>query len=78
MKGIKSLEQGAATQILAAVGKEYEGKGGMYLEDCGVSRPLSDSEPMGVDGYRPWAYNPDGERRLWLESLDMVGAKDDQ
>ena len=30
----KSLEQAAATVAWAAIGKEWEGKGGEYLEDC--------------------------------------------
>ncbi|KAK5137117.1 hypothetical protein LTR08_001126 [Meristemomyces frigidus] len=77
-KIFKSVEQGAATQVLAAVGKDYEGKDGMYLDDCGVGQPIPDDVQIGISGYRPWAYNPDGERRLWKDSLDMVGVKDDQ
>ena len=34
---VKSKEQGAAMSVWAAVGREVEGKGGVYLEDCGVS-----------------------------------------
>ena len=30
-------EQGAATQVWAAVSPELAGRGGLYLEDCGVS-----------------------------------------
>ncbi|KAF7891757.1 hypothetical protein EAF00_008059 [Botryotinia globosa] len=32
-KTIKSPEQGAATTVLAAIGKEFENKGGVYLEN---------------------------------------------
>ena len=74
----KSVEQGAATQVLAAVGNDYEGTGGVYLDDCGVSQPLPDNGQIGVSGYRSWVYDPDGERRLWMDSLEMVGVKDDQ
>ncbi|KAK1082457.1 hypothetical protein LTR48_006959, partial [Friedmanniomyces endolithicus] len=61
-KVFKSLSQGAATQVLAAVGKDYEGKGGFYMEDCGVSRPIPDDEMVSTYGYRSWAFNPDGEK----------------
>ena len=76
-KAFKSTEQGAATQVLAAIGKDFEGKGGLYLDDCGVSQPIPDDGMIGINGYRPWAYNPDGEKRLWVESLEMVGVKDE-
>ena len=33
-KIMKSPEQGAATSVLAAVGKKYDGTGRLYLEDC--------------------------------------------
>ncbi|TKA75500.1 hypothetical protein B0A55_04654 [Friedmanniomyces simplex] len=77
-KSIKSLPQGAATQVLAAVGKDYEGKGGFYMDDCGIARAIPDGEMIGPSGYRPWAYNPDGEKRLWADSLKMVGLQDDE
>jgi len=65
----KSIEQGAATQVLAAVGKEFEGKGGIYLEDCQPTEPTVD----GTSGYSPWAYDKEKEARLWEDSLKMVG-----
>ena len=34
VKILKSPEQGAATTIYAAISKEWEGKGGKYLEDA--------------------------------------------
>jgi NAD(P)-dependent dehydrogenase (short-subunit alcohol dehydrogenase family) len=74
---LKSVEQGAATTVLAAIGKEYEGVGGKYLEDAGEWGPAGDD----VDGYEPgyaaWAFNPELEDRLWKDSLRLVGVKDD-
>ncbi|KAJ5337130.1 NAD(P)-binding protein [Penicillium brevicompactum] len=35
----KSPAQGAATTMTAAFGKEWKGKGGVYLEDCQEARP---------------------------------------
>lgn len=66
--------QGAATQVLAAVGREWEGKGGKYLEECDVARPEAEVPGgSGLKGYKDYAYNPEGEERLWNDSLKMVG-----
>jgi NAD(P)-dependent dehydrogenase (short-subunit alcohol dehydrogenase family) len=69
---MKSPEQGSATTILAALGKEYEGRGGLYLEDCGEWGPTK-SVGVGMRGYVPHAFNPEGEERLWAESSKLVG-----
>lgn len=74
----KTVEQGAASIVLAAIGKDYEGVGGFYMEDCSISRPLPEDAPMGAPGYKPWAYDKEGEARLWTDSLAMVGLKDDR
>jgi hypothetical protein len=34
---LMNVEQGSATGVLAAIGTEYEGVGGFYMENCGVS-----------------------------------------
>jgi hypothetical protein len=47
----KSVEQGAATQVLAAVGSAFEGVGGIYLDDCGVSQPVKGGGPIALSGY---------------------------
>ena len=72
-KAMKSTEQGSASIVLAAVGKEYEGVGGFYMEDCTKSPPLPDDAVMGTPGYKPWAYDAERERKLWEDSLRMVG-----
>lgn len=69
MAYIKSLEQGAATTVLAAVGKEYEGKGRLYLNDC----ETSEAGMKGQNGYAPHAFDKEKEARLWSDSLKMVG-----
>ena len=73
----KNVEQGAATTVIAAIAKAFEGKGGFYLDNCGISPALKDGE-MGVDGgFRPYAYDRvDGEKQLWADSLKMVGLKE--
>ena len=42
-------EQGAATQVWAAVSPELSGRGGLYLEDCTVSEP---GAPYACDAQR--------------------------
>ncbi|KAJ6109870.1 short-chain dehydrogenase/reductase-like protein [Penicillium sp. IBT 16267x] len=70
---MKSHEQGAATDVLAAVGKERESKGGKYQEDCEVAkRGVDDNETFGV-GYVQQTYDLENERRLWKESPLLVG-----
>lgn len=73
---LKSTEQGAASIVLAALGKDFEGVGGFYIEDCAKSPPLPDDAPLGTPGHKPWAYDEEKERRLWEDSLKMVGLAD--
>lgn len=77
LKILKTPEQGAATTVLAAVGKEWEDKGGKYLEDCEeAKRGEDDNEVFGV-GYVRQTYDPEDEERLWKDSLKIVGINDD-
>ena len=73
---MKSPAQGASTTVYAALSKDWEGKGGKYLEDCAVSPPATDGMSVAV-GHAPHAYNEAGEKRLWLDSLKMLGIEDD-
>ncbi|KAI0429443.1 short chain dehydrogenase [Xylaria sp. FL1042] len=70
---LKSTEQGAATTVLAAVSKEWEGKGGKYLEDCRVAtfEPLVET----LMGVRPYAYDETKENRLWELTRQTLGLK---
>ncbi|CAI7605662.1 unnamed protein product [Penicillium discolor] len=61
----KNSAQGAATTITAAFGKEWEGKGGIYLEDCQEAGPV----PEGV---APHAFDLEDEKKLWPLSLTML------
>ncbi|KAM0140195.1 hypothetical protein ACHAO1_002424 [Botrytis cinerea] len=76
-KVLKSAEQGAATTVIAAVGKEWEGKGGKYLENCSeAERGKDDYQPFG-NGWVKQTYTPEDEGRLWRDSLKIVGVEDD-
>ena len=74
---VKSIEQGAATTVLAAIGKEWENKGGRYLVNC-ADAPWGE-EDGDVEGLTSvnHTYNPKDEARLWQDSLKMVGLADD-
>lgn len=73
----KSIEQGAATTVWAALAKEWEGKGAKYLEDCRESYPDTGEGHALRIGYSKLAFNEENEKRLWKESLQMVGVEDD-
>jgi NAD(P)-dependent dehydrogenase (short-subunit alcohol dehydrogenase family) len=68
---IKSVEAGAATAVYAATAPELEGRGGLYLEDCGIAE-VDDAE-NAAGGVRSYALDPDAARRLWSTSEQMVG-----
>lgn len=70
---LKSAEQGAATTVWAAVGKEWEGTGGKVLESVQVSPPADESKGPWNMGYAEYAYDVDAAKRLWEDSLRMVG-----
>ncbi|KAL1595751.1 hypothetical protein SLS60_009440 [Paraconiothyrium brasiliense] len=72
----KSAEQGAATTVVAAVGKEWEGKGGKYLEDCEEAKRGTDDGDVFQLGYTSWTYDEGEEERLWRDSLQLVGVED--
>jgi NAD(P)-dependent dehydrogenase (short-subunit alcohol dehydrogenase family) len=69
MPTLKTVEQGAATSVYAAVSPDLEGRGGLYLEDCHVA----DVTPGdGSAGYAPWAVDPAEAERLWDWSLEQT------
>ncbi|KAH7153605.1 short-chain dehydrogenase [Dactylonectria macrodidyma] len=75
-KTLKSTQQGAATIIFAGVSRELERKGGIYVEDCSEA-VVTSSTSFDTPGYSTEAFNPHAEKRLWEESLKMVGLGDD-
>ncbi|KPI38035.1 Retinol dehydrogenase 11 [Cyphellophora attinorum] len=74
-KGLwKSPEQGAATEVWAAVGHGLNDLGGKYLEDCGEAKPFDPKSkiPGHAPGYAPYAYDSDAAKKLWEDSLAMT------
>ena len=78
---MKSAEQGAATIVYPAVSEEWEGKGGRNLADRVEMRAfreeLGNDPGFADDGYAKWAYDLEGEKKLWTESSRLVGMEDD-
>lgn len=72
-KGWMTVGQGAATNIIAAVGQDYDGLGGFYMENCGVSHPVPDDVVWAGHGFKSWAFDKEGEEKLWADSMKMVG-----
>ncbi|KAH6867796.1 hypothetical protein B0T10DRAFT_541805 [Thelonectria olida] len=70
---VKNTEQGAATTVWAAIGKQWAYTGGKYLGDCAEAEPSADESLEFGSGFAKHAYNPDSERRLWEDSLKLVG-----
>jgi NAD(P)-dependent dehydrogenase (short-subunit alcohol dehydrogenase family) len=76
-KYMKSVEQGAATTVWAAVGKVWEGKRGKYLDDCQICPPAPEGYTFIEPGYAKWAYSPENEAKLWKLSNEWVGFKEE-
>ncbi|WQF89852.1 Putative short-chain dehydrogenase/reductase SDR, NAD(P)-binding domain superfamily [Colletotrichum destructivum] len=76
---MKSVEQGAATSVWAAVGKAWEHDGGKYLVNCAVAEPYTEGDDkFSALGYAPYAYDVEKARRLWSDSLKIVGLPDEE
>lgn len=72
----KSVGQGAATTMVAAVSPELRGTGGHYLDDCQEAYTVLDDASLAdhPHGVKAWALDPDSARRLWTLSDALVTA----
>ncbi|MFC3070915.1 SDR family NAD(P)-dependent oxidoreductase [Phenylobacterium soli] len=68
----KTVPQGAATSVWAAVVAPADVVGGHYCEDCHVAEVV-DNVSAGRDGVRAYAVDPDRAKALWALSEKMVG-----
>lgn len=69
---VKSVDQGAATTVWAAVSPMLDGLGGLYCEECDVARVVAADDPS-ADGVRPWAIDDVAAERLWALSVELTG-----
>jgi len=72
----KTVPQGAATSVWAAVVASAEEIGGCYCENCHVGRVLEDDvviEDVAGEGVRKYALDVHTADALWRKSEEMVG-----
>jgi NAD(P)-dependent dehydrogenase (short-subunit alcohol dehydrogenase family) len=73
---LKSIPQGAATSVWAAVVAPADDVGGRYCEDCHVAEVLQGGEVSPVSaGVRPYALDAEHAKALWAKSEEMVGER---
>ncbi|HET6741381.1 MAG TPA: oxidoreductase [Kribbella sp.] len=79
-RGLKTAEQGAATQVWCATSPQLDGYGGVYCEDVDIApvhtSDVPDTEVLAVTpgafGVLPYAIDRDNARRLWKLSEELV------
>ena len=71
----KTVPQGAATSVWAAVVAPVDEVGGQYCENCHVGKIVPDEVPITVvsEGVRAYALDPANAEALWKKSEEMVG-----
>ena len=71
----KSIPQGAATSVWAAVVAPADEVGGKYGEDCQIGELIpADSNVSAISrGVRGYALDPENAKALWEKSEQMVG-----
>jgi len=70
----KTVGQGAATTLVAAVAPEFERTGGHYLDDCREAYTVPNDADLSdhPHGVKQWALDPDAARELWAVSLKTL------
>jgi NAD(P)-dependent dehydrogenase (short-subunit alcohol dehydrogenase family) len=71
----KSIPQGAATSVWAAVVAPIDEIGGQYCENCHVGHIVPDDAPITAvsEGVRGYALDPHSAEALWKKSEELVG-----
>jgi NAD(P)-dependent dehydrogenase (short-subunit alcohol dehydrogenase family) len=70
----KTIPQGAATSVWAAVVASADEIGGQYCEDCHVAHVVPDDLSAAMnEGVRGYAIDPKAAEALWKKSEEMVG-----
>ena len=71
----KTIEQGAATTMVAATVPELGRSGGHYLDDGQEAYPVPNDASLAdhPHGVKEWALDPIVAERLWDVSADLVG-----
>jgi NAD(P)-dependent dehydrogenase (short-subunit alcohol dehydrogenase family) len=71
----KTIPQGAATSVWAAMVAPADEIGGQYCENCHVSHIVPDDVTLniGSEGVRGYALDPTNAEALWKRSEELVG-----
>jgi NAD(P)-dependent dehydrogenase (short-subunit alcohol dehydrogenase family) len=73
---LKSVPQGAATSVWAAVVAPADDVGGRYCENCHVGELLQGEAASAIsEGVRAYALDPERAKALWTKSEEMVGER---
>jgi NAD(P)-dependent dehydrogenase (short-subunit alcohol dehydrogenase family) len=70
--GWKTVEQGAATTVWAAIAPQLQGVGGKYLDNCAIAEPWRGQGDVPFGYYAPYALDPDRAERLWALSEKLT------
>jgi NAD(P)-dependent dehydrogenase (short-subunit alcohol dehydrogenase family) len=70
---VKTVGQGAATSVWAAVAPELEGRGGLVLEDCAEAERVG-PHTHAWSGFDEQVADPETARLLWERSLELVAS----
>jgi len=72
---LKTVPQGAATSVWAAVVAPAEEIGARYCENCHVGKTVPDDATITAvsEGVRGYALDPNNAEALWKKSEEMVG-----
>jgi NAD(P)-dependent dehydrogenase (short-subunit alcohol dehydrogenase family) len=71
----KTIPQGAATSVWAAVVAPADAVGAHYCENCQVSQVTTGLISPVSPGVRPYALDPERAKALWAKSEEMVGER---
>lgn len=80
-KGLKTVAQGAATQVWCATSPQLAGMGGVYCENVDIAplreadgrRDFKMADSLEQSGVWPYAVDPEAARRLWTLSEQWTG-----
>jgi NAD(P)-dependent dehydrogenase (short-subunit alcohol dehydrogenase family) len=72
----KTIEQGAATSVVAAVAPEFARTGGHYLDDGREAYTVPNDAELAQHphGVKEWALDPATAERLWVVSAALIRA----
>jgi NAD(P)-dependent dehydrogenase (short-subunit alcohol dehydrogenase family) len=73
----KTIPQGAATSVWAAVVAPVDEIGGRYCENCHVGKIVADNVTISAisEGVRGYALDPKNAEALWKKSEELVGER---